>query len=85
MAHPDREVTADSILSLEPEPEGPFKPVDKVLTRDEDNHLWIPNFFSFKNNGSDYPFCMINGAEYRQCIHYEGNEHLAFTNDSPKQ
>ena len=80
-----REITADYILSLEPKTECPFKPFDKVLARDEDNHLWIPEFFSFKDNGCDYPFCMINGAEYRQCIHYEGNEHLAFTNDSPKQ
>lgn len=81
----DKEVTADYILSLEPEPECPFKPFDKVLVRDDDNHAWMPNFFSYKDDGCDYPFCMINGAEYRQCIPYEGNEHLAFTNDSPKQ
>lgn len=85
LKHSYEEVTIDYILSLEPEPECPFKPFDKVLARDEDNHLWIPNFFSFKDNGCDYPFCMINGAEYRQCIHYEGNENLAFTNTSPKQ
>lgn len=81
----NKEVSADYILSLEPEPECPFKPFDKVLVRDDDNHAWMPNFFSYKDDGCDYPFCMINGAEYRQCIPYEGNEHLAFTNDSPKQ
>lgn len=77
-----REVKADEILAMEkteePKNEEVFKPFDKVLARDEDNHLWMPNFFSFKDNGCDYPFCMINGAEYRQCIPYEGNEHLAF-------
>lgn len=82
------EITIDYILSLQPEPEKKeyaFKPFDKVLARDKDNHLWMPNFFSFKDNSCDYPFCMINGAEYRQCIPYEGNEHLTFTNASPKQ
>lgn len=84
-----REVKADEVLAMEkkeePKNEEGFKPFDKVLARDEDNHLWMPNFFSFKDNGCDYPFCMINGVEYRQCIPYEGNEHLAFTANSLKQ
>lgn len=85
MAHPYREVTADYILSLEPEPECPFKPFDKVLVRDNDSQVWIPVFFSYREYNTDYPFCTINGHEYRHCIPYEGNEHLAFTKDSPKQ
>lgn len=85
MAHPYREVTADYILSLEPEPECPFKPFDKVLVRDKDSNEWMPNFFSFQKDNSFYRFITINDGAYRQCIPYEGNEHLAFTNDSPKQ
>lgn len=80
-----KEVTADYILSLEPEPECPFKPFDKVLVRDIDNSKWMPNLFSmFDSDTPNYPFVTINGETSAQCIPYEGNEHLAFTTDSPK-
>lgn len=85
MAHPYRGVTADYILSLEPEPECPFKPFDKVLVRDGNSQIWLPKFFGFYDDGIVYPYSTIDGADYMQCIPYEGNEHLAFTTDSPKQ
>ena len=85
LKHSYEEVTIDYILSLEPEPECPFKPFDKVLVRDKDSNEWMPNFFSFQKDNSFYRFITINDGAYRQCIPYEGNEHLAFTTDSPKQ
>lgn len=83
MRNNNKEVTADYILSLEPE--CPFKPFDKVLVRDDDSDAWMPKFFSYQDDSMYYSFHSINNGEYRQCIPYEGNEHLAFTTDSPEQ
>ena len=85
MAHPYREVTADYILSLEPKPECPFKPFDKVLMREDDEFEWRPKLFSRVIMDEECSYCSIDGFEFKYCIPYEGNEHLAFTNDSPKQ
>lgn len=85
LKHSYEEVTADYILSLEPEPECPFKPFDKVLVRNDDSDAWMPKFFSYQDDSMYYSFHSINNGEYRQCIPYEGNEHLAFTTDSPNQ
>lgn len=81
----EKEITADYILSLEPEKECPFKPFDKVLVRDDDSDTWMPKFFSYKDDSMYYSFHSINNGKYMQCIPYEGNEHLAFTTDSPEQ
>lgn len=61
-------------------PECPFKPFDKVLVRDSDNQEWAAGFFSHydENCLSNY-YCM--GIHYKQCIPYEGNEHLLGTTD----
>lgn len=82
MAHPYREVTADYILSLEPEPECPFKPFDKVLVRNDGEQEWWATLFSSYRDGD---YWAIDGLRYSLCIPYEGNEHLAFTTDSPEQ
>lgn len=68
-------------LQVEPvKPECPFKPFDKVLVRDSDNQEWAAGFFSHydENCLSNY-YCM--GIHYKQCIPYEGNEHLLGTTD----
>lgn len=80
--HTNKEVTADYILSLEPEPECPFKPFDKVLVRNDGEQEWWATLFSSYRNGD---YWAIDGLRYSLCIPYEGNEHLAFTTDSPKQ
>lgn len=69
-------ITADAFLALESaEPE--FKPFDKVLVRDTDEDEWRAVEFSHKREGI-YAFCAC-GAMWRQCIPYEGNEHLIGT------
>jgi hypothetical protein len=68
-------------LQVEPiKPECPFKPFDKVLVMDSDNQEWAAGFFSHydENCLSNY-YCM--GIHYKQCIPYEGNEHLLGTTD----
>ena len=77
-----KEVSADYFLSLEPEPECPFKPFDKVLVRNDGEQEWWATLFSSYRDGD---YWAIDGLRYSLCIPYEGNEHLAFTNDSPKQ
>lgn len=68
-------------LQVEPvKPECPFKPFDKVLARDTDEHTWRANYFSHYSNDPEYPYTCTNGL-YRYCIPYEGNEHLLGTTD----
>lgn len=78
--HTNKEVTADYILSLEPE--CPFKPFDKVLVRNDGEQEWWATLFSSYRDGD---YWAIDGLRYSLCIPYEGNEHLAFTTDSPEQ
>ena len=76
--HTNKEVTADYILDLtwkEEEPE--FQPFDKVLGRDENDEMWRPALYC--------DICDVYGQEcWKQIISYEGNEHLAYTNNNPK-
>lgn len=55
-----------------------LKTFDKVLVRCSDNGYWQPQFFSKFRSKSEFPFeCTYNS--WRQCIPYEGNEHLSDT------
>lgn len=58
-----------------------FKPFDKVLVRGEDDEVWDCNLFSLYCN--TVYWCI--GGVYKQCIPYEGNEHLLGTTDKPKE
>jgi hypothetical protein len=63
-----------------------LKPFEsRVLVRDRNNDEWRGQFFSHYNNCSDRPYICVGNeglAEYKQCIPYEGNEHLlGTTND----
>lgn len=72
------------ILEIEDEqkkPEYQFKPFDKVLGRNEDDEIWDCNLFSLYIDGVYW--CV--GGIYKQCIPYEGNEHLLGTNNKPKE
>jgi len=65
-----------------PKPKHPFRPFDRVLVRDRDDQVWIPNIFvNFRDEYSHKYLCVDNC--YAQCIHYEGNEHLYNTTDAP--
>lgn len=59
-----------------------FKPYDRVLVRDNDNQCWSPEFFAFLKLGSSIPYQCF-GCSFKQCIPYEGNEHLLGTTDAP--
>lgn len=49
----------------------PFK--SKVLVRGDEHCFWKPATFGFFNGDSFY---VLGGNMYKQCIPYEGNEHL---------
>lgn len=53
-----------------------FKPFDKVLVRDRDEHEWECNLFSHIDEEGLY-VCV--SSWWFQCIPYEGNEHLLGT------
>ncbi len=63
-------------------PECPFKTFDKVLARDYDDEKWRIDLFSHVNKGGLYVGLV---SSWRQCIHYEGNEHLLYTTNKPKE
>lgn len=53
-----------------------LKPFDKVLVRDGDDDEWVCDFFSHIDE-RDLFYCV--GTWFKQCIPYEGNEHLLGT------
>lgn len=58
-----------------------LKPFDKVLVRNSDNGKWCGQFYMAYNKNEDYPFeCTYNC--WKQCIPYEGNEHLRNTTNA---
>ena len=61
-----------------------FKPFDKVLVRDNKNSAWNCSLFSFYKDDCLSPYSCIDSS-YRNCIPYEGNEHLLGTTNSPEQ
>lgn len=68
-------------LQVEPvKKECPFKPFDKVLVRDDDGQEWKINFFSHYDEKVCYKYRCLK-AFYKQCIPYEGNEHLLDTTE----
>ena len=53
-----------------------LKPFDKVLVRDDDTELWKIEFFERYNHIYEtYPYVGLR-AVWKQCIPFEGNEHL---------
>jgi hypothetical protein len=57
----------------------PFE--SKVLVRDTNSQDWTGSFYSHYNIKDQYPFYCINYGRFKQCIPYEGNEHLLGTTD----
>jgi hypothetical protein len=59
-----------------------FKPFDKVLVKyDKEGAKWFPTILSQVING-----LYVNVADkvFKECIHYEGNEHLVGTTNKPE-
>lgn len=57
-----------------------LRPFDKVLVRFDENRVWLPDFFGYKD-GIGY-ICAINGCTKRKCIPYnEETKHLLGTRD----
>lgn len=78
------EDSRDLVLEV-PDNEPQFKPFDKVLCRHEEDDIWEAGHFSRKDNDSQYPYHVCGGIGYKQCIPYEGNEHLVGTTNKPKE
>lgn len=68
-----------------PKPQHKFKPFDKVLVRRGDTEIWLPRFFGYHKPNSLDEFTTTTGAEWSQCIPYEGNEHLVGTSKNPEE
>ncbi len=60
-----------------------LKPFDKVLVRDSDDCNWVCDIFSHLEEKEGCIFACI-GTWWRQCIPYEGNEHLLGTKNKPE-
>lgn len=60
------------------ENESKLKPFDKVLVRDKNTNVWRADIFE-KYEGSQYQ-CIT--TLWKQCIPYEGNEHLLGTTET---
>lgn len=66
------------------EPKCLFKPFDKVLVRDDEEDVWKADYFSHYEEGDKIAPYVCVGSYFRQCIPYEGSEHLLGTDKSPK-
>lgn len=60
-----------------------FKPFQKVLARDSNNGKWQADFFGYYEEDSECSYTCVS-AGFRQCIPYEGNEHLLGTTNEWK-
>lgn len=77
----NNEISAADFLALTTAKDEPtFKPFDKVLVRDHDDREWMPDFYA-KLSGNIH---VAMSGEWKQCIPYEGNEHLLGTTDAVK-
>lgn len=74
-------------LQVEPvkvvEPKCSFMPFQEVLVRDSDASIWKAAHFSNYDGEDKYPYITTVNA-YKQCVPYEGNEHLLGTDKSPE-
>lgn len=60
-----------------------FKPFDKVLARDRDDKKWDCDIFCHLDDKERVFICIRNW--WRQCIPYEGNEHLLGTTNKSEE
>lgn len=78
--------TADELELVEETAKHEFKTFDRVLVRDENNANWEPVLYGYYDKENDpYFHICSDGCGWKQCIPYEGNEHLAGTTDKPTE
>lgn len=65
----------------EDEPRRHFNPYDKVVVRHDNWQYWACGLFSHISPEGEY--VCVNGFYYKQCLPYEGNEHLVGTTNNP--
>lgn len=54
-----------------------LKPFDKVLVRNNDKERWDITFYKrYDGTYKPYPYHVLGGITYKQCIPYENNEYL---------
>ncbi len=58
-----------------------LKPFDRVLVRCSTLDKWHIQFFEKYDETCKYPFICMGYNKYKECIPYEGNEHLLGTNN----
>lgn len=63
------------------------KPFDRVLVRNTDTEEWFPGFFEKFDSTWNNPYHIMNRRSmtdfaFKQCIPYEGNEHLLGTTNN---
>lgn len=74
-------IVPDQVNDQKPKTE--LKPFDKVLVRDSDDREWGCDFFSHLGDKKDAFYCIFSW--WKQCIPYEGNEHLLGTKNNPEK
>lgn len=58
-----------------------FKPFDQVLVRASNLGNWNLHLFARVREG-EYKYECLGGMQYKECIPYQGNEHLLGTNEN---
>lgn len=82
--HKHKEIKVDDILNLKIIIDYILKPFDKVLVRDFNAEKWkIELFEKYDKTDVNYPYICLT-YRYRQCIPYDGNEHLLGTTNNPE-
>lgn len=72
-------------LQVEPvKPKCPFEPFQKVLVRDDNDEVWKADYFSHYKEDDKIAQYVCVGSYYKECIPYEGSEHLLGTDKSPE-
>lgn len=65
------------------ETESQLKPFDRVLVRDSDDCNWTCDLFVKRYASREYEYVCVSEG-WKQCIPYEGNEHLLGTKNKPE-
>ena len=56
----------------------------KVLVRDDNDEVWKADYFSHYEEDDKIAQYVCVGSYYKECIPYEGSEHLLGTDKSPE-
>ena len=64
-----------------------FKPCDRILTRDPEKGIWLPDFYAFFEEEGEVHATMMRdvSTDDDNILPFEGNEHLVGTTDEPEE